>query len=167
MQVLCPPLRTSEAPQRKGSQAQKRLRRLEGGDEAARNPSFTLSPVHQAKPKPSEKRARRLAKKKELAGTGGVPARGGEAKRARKVAKKKEPTGTPARGGEAQHLSVSGEEGLDFKSEVGVDGEKKQDDPCYHPENRRGGRRRFDSGRYGRDWSWVRRVSETSWNPIE
>jgi hypothetical protein len=84
-------------------------------------PQFT-----KPKPKPSEKRARRLAKKKELAGTGGVPARGGEAKRARKVAKKKEPTGTgvPARGGEAQHLSVSGEEGLDFKSEVGVGGEK-------------------------------------------
>ncbi|KAN0127185.1 hypothetical protein V8E53_014991 [Lactarius tabidus] len=55
------------------------------------------------KPKPSKKRARKLAKRKEPAGTGGVPARGGE----------------------AQHLSVSGEEGLDFKSEVGVDAEKK------------------------------------------
>ena len=55
------------------------------------------------KQKPSEKRARRLARKKELAGTGSVPASGGE----------------------AQHLSVSGEEGLDFKSEVGANDEKK------------------------------------------
>jgi hypothetical protein len=58
-----------------------------------------------AKPKPSEKRARRLAKRKEPADTSGVPARGGE----------------------TQHISVSGEEGLNFKSEVGVDGEKKTD----------------------------------------
>jgi hypothetical protein len=51
-------------------------------------------------------------------------------KRARRLAKRKEPadtSGVPARGGEAQHLSVSGEEGLNFKSEVGVDGEKKTD----------------------------------------
>jgi hypothetical protein len=53
--------------------------------------------------KPSEKRARKLAKKKELVGGGGVPAGGGE----------------------AGQVSVSGEEGLDFKSEVGADGEKK------------------------------------------
>lgn len=42
------------------------------------------------------KRTRRLARREELASAGRVPARGGEA--------------------EARHLSVSGEEGLDFKS---------------------------------------------------
>ena len=61
------------------------------------------SPYHYVpKQEPSEKRARKLARKMELAGTGGVPASGGE----------------------AQHLSVSGEKGLDFKSEVGVDKKK-------------------------------------------
>ncbi|KAH9005653.1 hypothetical protein EDB86DRAFT_2879843 [Lactarius hatsudake] len=56
------------------------------------------SPYHYIPtPKPSNKRARKLARKEELA----------------------------TRGGEAQHLSVSGEEGLDFKSEVGVGIDKK------------------------------------------
>ncbi|KAH9059527.1 hypothetical protein EDB87DRAFT_1621414 [Lactarius vividus] len=57
-----------------------------------------------------------------------VPAPKRSNKRSRKLARKGEPasTGTvPARGGEAQHLSVSGEEGLDFKSKVGVGIDKK------------------------------------------
>ncbi|KAH9041515.1 hypothetical protein EDB83DRAFT_1627734 [Lactarius deliciosus] len=62
------------------------------------------SPYHYVPaPKPSNKHARKLARKEELASTGMVPARGVE----------------------AQHLSVSGEEGLDFKSEVGVGIDKK------------------------------------------
>ncbi|KAH8992655.1 P-loop containing nucleoside triphosphate hydrolase protein [Lactarius akahatsu] len=52
-------------------------------------------------PKPSNKRARKLARKEEPASTGTVPARG------------------------VEHLSVSGEEGLDFKSEIGAGIDKK------------------------------------------
>ncbi|KAI9444104.1 hypothetical protein H4582DRAFT_1919354 [Lactarius indigo] len=73
---------------------------------AARRPAPTIlpSPVpYVPTPKLSNKRARRLARKEEPASIGTVPARGRE----------------------AQHLSVSGEEGLDFKSEVGVGIDKK------------------------------------------
>lgn len=58
-------------------------------------------------PKPSKKRTRREARKEKLAGLCRVSVGGGEA--------------------EAQHLSVSGEEGLDFKSKVGISIKKKKD----------------------------------------
>ncbi|KAH9035960.1 hypothetical protein EDB84DRAFT_1202007 [Lactarius hengduanensis] len=67
----------------------------------ARRPARAILPSpdpYVPAPKPLNKRARLLARKEELASTGTVVTRGGE----------------------AQHLSVSGEEGLDFKSEVGV-----------------------------------------------
>jgi len=90
----------------------------------ARRPPLTILPVpyvpYVPKLKPSKKRTGTLARRKELAGIGGEA--------------------------EARHLSVSGEEGLDFKSEVGVSVKKKKKkrDACYHPKN--GGQRQFDSG---------------------
>ena len=68
---------------------------------AARRPAQAILPSlypYVPKPKPSEKRARRLAGKEKPAGTGGILPR-------EEV---------------ARHLSVSGEEGLDFKSEFGA-----------------------------------------------
>ena len=76
----------------------------------ARQPAHAIfsSPYpYVSKPKPSKKRTRRLARRERLlAGVGRVSTRGGEA--------------------EARHLSVSGAEGLDFKSEVGVGIEKEE-----------------------------------------
>ncbi|KAF8268000.1 hypothetical protein EI94DRAFT_1728933 [Lactarius quietus] len=65
----------------------------------------TLPSAHPRVPKSeaSEKGAPKLARKEEVAGTGGVPARDEE----------------------AEHILVSGQEGFDFKSEVGVGKDKK------------------------------------------
>ena len=68
---------------------------------AARRPAQDTLPFsypYVPKPKPAEKSARRPTGKEKPAGTSGMPPRGEV----------------------AQYLSVSGEEGLDFKSEVGA-----------------------------------------------
>ena len=75
----------------------------------ARQPARAILPLpylNTPKPKPLKMHTSRLARREELAGTGRVPTRGREA--------------------EALHLSISGEEGLDFKSEVGVGMRKKK-----------------------------------------
>jgi len=74
----------------------------------ARRSARTILPLRHPyvpEPKPLKKRARGKVRKEELA-AGRVPASGGEV--------------------EARDLSVSGEDGLDFKSEVGVDIKKKK-----------------------------------------
>ena len=71
----------------------------------ARQPAPSIPHTYILNPKPSKKLARRLARK-ELARAGSVTARGGEV--------------------EMRHLSVSGEEGLEFKSEVGAHTDKKK-----------------------------------------
>ena len=73
---------------------------------AARRPARAVLPSRRRyvpKPKQSEKRTRKLAEKEKPAGASGIPLRGEV----------------------AQYLSVSGEEGLYFKSEVGVGNYKK------------------------------------------
>jgi len=72
----------------------------------ARRPALAILPSPYPcvpKSKPSKKRTRKLARRKGVACIGSLPARNGE----------------------AEHIFVSGQEGFDFKSEVGVGKDKK------------------------------------------